>query len=158
MSTPIESYWKDDFTPLQAAGKVILQALRQDEAAPDADLYRRLTSGSHLYIPEQKDEPIVKMRHLRSIPLPSLLQQELSATKAHVLMGLLAQAQLAWMTVDSKLFLWSIKANHSFCSFQVNSGQHIVSVGLVRPKPGKWDTHSISLSLSVLLANSNSCH
>ena len=41
-----QQFWKDDFVPLQVAGKSILQSLRQDEAAPDADLYRRITNST----------------------------------------------------------------------------------------------------------------
>jgi hypothetical protein len=42
----MEDYWKDDFVPLQAANKAVLAALRADEEAPDADLYRRIISTS----------------------------------------------------------------------------------------------------------------
>jgi nuclear pore complex protein Nup155 len=57
-SSGLEDYWNDDFTPLQAAGQAVLHALREDEAAPDADLYRRIThsgSGSHLYFAAQSN-------------------------------------------------------------------------------------------------------
>jgi nuclear pore complex protein Nup155 len=58
-SSSLDEYWKDDFTPLHAAGQAVLHALREDEAAPDADLYRRIThsgSGSHLYFPAQSND------------------------------------------------------------------------------------------------------
>jgi len=48
-----DPYIANDFHPLALAGKEILNALREDESAPDADLYRRITSsssaGSHRY-------------------------------------------------------------------------------------------------------------
>jgi len=47
-------YWSDDYTPLQSAGRAVLQSLREEEQADDADLYRRLSTsgdGSHLYFP-----------------------------------------------------------------------------------------------------------
>jgi Nup133 N terminal like len=141
--------------PLEAAGRAVLAALREDEAAPDADLYRRLSHsgrGSHLYFSSQSSSsstattrtttglaPVLRMQHLRSVPLPPLLSQQLSTSTSHSFMGLLGEAGLAWMTVDDKLFLWSIQHQTvgSFCSFQVPSGQFIVSVGLVRPKRGR---------------------
>ena len=41
-----DSYFSDDFRPLALASDEILSALRADECAPDADLYRRLISSS----------------------------------------------------------------------------------------------------------------
>mmetsp|Transcript_14692 Transcript_14692/g.35843 ORF Transcript_14692/g.35843 Transcript_14692/m.35843 type:complete len:1892 (-) Transcript_14692:135-5810(-) len=40
------AYWDDDFRPLRDAGKFILDALRQDESSPNADLYVRINSSS----------------------------------------------------------------------------------------------------------------
>jgi nuclear pore complex protein Nup155 len=162
-SSSLEEYWNDDFTPLQAAGQAVLHALREDEAAPDADLYRRIThsgSGSHLYFAEQSNvggggsnggassgastgptPPVVSMKHIRSVPLPKFLEEKLRTTQSHSLMGLLSQAKLAWMSVDHTVYLWSFHATETangstFCSFAVPSGQPVVAVGLVRPKKG----------------------
>ena len=48
-----DPYLQNDFYPLQQASSEILVALRSDESAPDADLYRRLISssgvGAHRY-------------------------------------------------------------------------------------------------------------
>jgi hypothetical protein len=165
-SSSLEDYWNDDFTPLQAAGQAVLHALREDEAAPDADLYRRIThsgSGSHLYFSGPSNggggirggtsstasspsstgptPPVVTMKHVRSVPLPKFLEEKLRTTKSHSLMGLLSQAKLAWMSVDHTVYLWSFHATETasgstFCSFAVPSGQSVVAVGLVRPKKG----------------------
>lgn len=137
----MEAYWQDDFKPLEAAGKAVLAALRADETAPDADLYRRMISsgpGSHLYF-DSKETTV----HRRTVPLPPYLQQQLKTTRMAVLMGLFPEADLVWMSVDDKLFLWSsdIAASASgmedFCSFAVPTGQCVVSVGLVKPKKGE---------------------
>ena len=165
-SSSLEEYWNDDFTPLQAAGQAVLHALREDEAAPDADLYRKIThsgSGSHLYFSAQSNggsgsggsanggalsnastgptPPVVSMKHIRSVPLPKFLEEKLRTTQSHSLMGLLSHAKLAWMSVDHTVYLWSFHATETangstFCSFAVPSGQPVVAVGLVRPKKG----------------------
>lgn len=139
--TTLAAFWNDDFAPLQAAGQAVLKALREDEAAPDADLYRRISAsgaGSHLYFAGGETAATsTTVKHLKSVPLPSLIAQELQTTKRHSFMGLLAEASLAWMSVDDKLFLWSFREPDSFCSFQVPSGQSVVTVGLVPPKKGK---------------------
>jgi nuclear pore complex protein Nup155 len=138
-SSSLEDYWKDDFSPLQAAGQAVLSALREDEAAPDADLYRRIThsgSGSHLYFSAQSNggsgsngasngsrsprspstgptPPVVAMKHIRSVPLPKFLEEKLQTTKSHSLMGLLSHAKLAWMSVDHTVYLWSFHATEN---------------------------------------------
>jgi Nup133 N terminal like len=43
-SRPTDEYWRDDFRPLQDAGKHILGVLRKDESNPQGDLYRRIIS------------------------------------------------------------------------------------------------------------------
>ena len=56
-------------------------------------------------------------------------------------MGLLPKAELAWLSVDDKLYLWPYtapvtKEGPSFCSFKTPTGQCIISVALVNPKAG----------------------
>jgi len=264
-----------DFEPLQMASKVILSALRSDEAAPGSDLYRRLassTSGemsssassSHVYFPSEKwtpldsstnkssastlrpndtmnrsnrmgigthsatspgtpgfrspnnrtptmsspwahisrssanntpnvnqpnftsptaktvhfdkglsnqsytpsgkthspistpttSTPTTVFEHHHSIPLPSHLSKLISSVKVASLMGLLPEANLAWMSVDETLYIWAydteengiwspskrINSNsrmEDFCTFVLPSKRNIVSVGLVRPKKGE---------------------
>ncbi|KAL3822801.1 hypothetical protein ACHAXA_005966 [Cyclostephanos tholiformis] len=46
IATTIDPYLADDFYPLFSASREILNALRADESAPDADLFRRLISSS----------------------------------------------------------------------------------------------------------------
>ena len=160
----LSDYWKDDFTPLQAAAARINAALREDEQ--NADLYRRISSGSgpssHLYFPDSNNNnnnsivpPLLKLQHSKSVPLPPLIQEKLNGVKMQSLMGLMAPADLAWITVDDQLYLWSYDARtgfcspsrsatttstavnpKQFCSISVPTGECIVSVGLVRPKRG----------------------
>jgi nuclear pore complex protein Nup155 len=93
--------------------------------------------------------PASSVEHEHSVPLPAFLAQELGSTRLSSLMGLLPEADLAWMSVDEKLFVWSYDSSSSldpfhqknrstedFCFFPVPSGQCVVSVGLVKPKKG----------------------
>ena len=149
----LSSFWADDFAPLKLAGKDILKTLRQDEASPQGDLYRRilstassasdsLSSSSSEAIPNHHYFPDGKWAHSQSVPLPSFLQDKLAKTTMGTLMGLFPEAQLAWMTIDSTIYLWSYNstanADHEFLVFEVPSKQPIVSVGLAPPKTGKW--------------------
>lgn len=169
----LAAHWSDDFAPLQDAGKAVLTALREDENAPDADLYRRIGAfgnGSHQYfaatgsslqsstegampttpigmssqpspMPALNPPPTITVSHDQSIPLPPFMSQQLLQVKSASLMGLMPQAELAWLTVDDKLFIWPYSAQQardgpSFCSFTVPNGQCVLSVGLVHPKKG----------------------
>lgn len=139
----LADFWKDDFAPLEAAGRAVLHCLREEEAAPDADLYRRIansSTGFHSYF-EDDSKVSLQWKHVQSDPLPALLSQQLSTVQSHSLMGLLAPASLAWMSVDHKLYLWSFQRDSqedSLLCFEIPSQQCIVSVGLVKPKIGEF--------------------
>lgn len=92
------------------------------------------------------------MKHTQTIPLPPYLRQVRSKAKAAILMGLFPEAQMAWMTSDSTVYLWAYHQNsgningirgnggdgveNQFLEFKVPSGQPIISVGLAPPKQG----------------------
>lgn len=144
-------YWNDDFVPLQNAGKAILSVLRSDQTSTHGDLYRRIlstTSATSSTVPMDSD-PINHhyfsqgaWNHSQSIPLPPYLQEQLSKAKMSSMMGLLPEAELAWMTIDDCIYLWTYtrSADGEFLFFQVPSHQPIVSVGIARPKQGKKHT------------------
>jgi Nup133 N terminal like len=114
-----------------------------------------------------------RLVHVKSIPLPPALRDALQAAKNHTFLGLLAPAQLGWLSVDDTLALWKLPSPSSplssgsmflppssssqqhpppnggdhgaapICQFRVPSGQPVVTVGLVRPKPGA--SHKLTL-------------
>lgn len=153
-ATDYENYWKDDFYPLQNAGKEVLRVLRRDESSPQGDLYRRIltsqsgssTSGDSESLPYHHYFPDGQWSHVESIPLPQTLQDKLQTAKVSSTMGLFPEADMMWMTVDDTVYLWSYTNPGStrsatteaeFLYFQVPSKQPIVSVGLAPPKRGE---------------------
>lgn len=139
-------FWKDDFGVLQHAGKSILNVLRQDQDSESGDLYRRIQSTPSTTDPEDKLRLNHKYfsggswKHGQSIPLPPHLQEQLSKTKMSTMMGMFPEAELAWMTIDDKVYLWTYTRSSEsyFLDFQIPSHQPIVSVGLASPKKGKF--------------------
>lgn len=126
----IEQFWKDDFVPLEKAGKVILHELREDEA--EGDVHRRLVShGSHKYFLSKS-----AFQHVQSSPLPPQLEEEIKKVRHSLEMGVFSEAKLAWLVIDHKLFLWCIEDEQDFMNVEVQSGQTIVSAGLAPPKKG----------------------
>ncbi|CAJ1953445.1 unnamed protein product [Cylindrotheca closterium] len=137
--TSQSDYWNDDFLPLRNAGKSILKVLRSDETSTHGDLYRRIlstTSTTSNTIPSDAD-PINhhyfsdgKWKHAQSMPLPSFLQEKLAKAKQYSMMGLFPEAELAWLTIDDSIYLWTFtrSADGELLYFQVPSQQPIVSV------------------------------
>jgi len=88
------------------------------------------------------------VRHSHSIPLPQYLTNLLKKTKLSSLMGFLEKGNMVWVSVDDTLYLWEYehgsglnagggdRRKEDFVTFKVPSGHCIVSVGLVKPKPG----------------------
>jgi nuclear pore complex protein Nup155 len=141
-------YWKDDFVALQHAGKSILSALRKDESSAHGDLYRRILSPPSSSSTSSETESIPNhhyfaegaWKHVQSIPLPPYLQEQVSKAKMSTMMGLFPEAELAWITIDDHVYLWTYtrSVDSHFLSFQVPSHQPIVSIGLAPPKQGKY--------------------
>jgi len=90
------------------------------------------------------------LSHSHSIPLPPYLTNLLKKTKLSSLMGFLEKGNMVWVSVDDTLYLWEYghgtgvnssagggdRGKKDFVTFKVPSGHCIVSVGLVKPKPG----------------------
>ncbi|KAJ2812180.1 hypothetical protein H4S07_001573, partial [Coemansia furcata] len=75
------------------------------------------------------------MTKQRLIPLPDPLFEQYDLLECRCFMGLFPKIKRAWITVDHGLFLWNSEDESDFYSFD-NQGQIIISVVLVRPKPG----------------------
>lgn len=143
-------YWNEDYLPLRNAGKSILKVLRSDETSTHGDLYRRIlstTAATSNTIPSDTD-PINhnyfsdgRWKHAQSMPLPPFLQEKLAKAKQYSMMGLFPEAELAWLTIDHSIYLWTFtrSADGELLDFHVPSQQPIVSVGIAPPKQGKED-------------------
>jgi len=68
-------------------------------------------------------------------PLPQALLDQYSALECKSFVGLLPEISRAYVTLDNKLFLWNYAHSADFYAYS-ELNQVIVSVGLVRPKPG----------------------
>ncbi|KAJ2825071.1 hypothetical protein FBU31_003811, partial [Coemansia sp. 'formosensis'] len=71
----------------------------------------------------------------RLILLPDALFEQYDLLECRCFMGLFPEIKRAWITVDHRLFLWNYEDESDFYSFD-DQEQIIVSVTLVRPKPG----------------------
>ncbi|KAJ1927233.1 hypothetical protein IWQ60_003123 [Tieghemiomyces parasiticus] len=120
---------------IQAAKEIEKQA-EADLKYPDTDIaLQASTSGD--YTP-----PLFPgwelFQKTRSIPLPDDLFDQYDLLHCRCFMGLFPEINRAWITIDHRLFLWNYTDGKEFHSYS-EQDQIIVSVALVRPKPGVLD-------------------
>ncbi len=129
------------------------------------------SNPAHRYFPSEEAENsstdandadidvVGPIKHNQTIPLPPYLLEMRSKAKVSILMGLFPEAELAWMTTDDTVYLWTYHQNsgnangirsgggveNQFLEFRVPSRQPIISVGLAPPKKGAfeiWRSHN----------------
>ncbi|KAJ1822654.1 hypothetical protein LPJ56_000641 [Coemansia sp. RSA 2599] len=119
--------------PISKAARLIEANIQSDSKFPSiADLLHASSSAEYEQaIPS--DRQVVTQQRL--IPLPDALFEQYDLLECRCFMGLFPEIKRAWITVDHRLFLWNYEEESEFYSFE-DQEQIIVSVALVRPKPG----------------------
>lgn len=122
---------------LQEAKTRVDQVAQEDAQCPD--LFDQLSTQAepqNYYLEPYASQwcpQIVKKGAV--IPLPTAVAAALDDTRALSLSGLLPAMDVAWTSVDARLFLWSYKQRGRFAVFELD--QPVVAVALcARPAPG----------------------
>ncbi|XP_008546864.1 nuclear pore complex protein Nup155 [Microplitis demolitor] len=74
------------------------------------------------------------------VPLPSEVMEHFSHMQCHCMMGLFTEISKAWLTIDSDIYVWSYE-NESDVAYFDGLNETIISVGLVKPKPGIFQNY-----------------
>ncbi|XP_077271412.1 nuclear pore complex protein Nup154 isoform X2 [Temnothorax americanus] len=74
------------------------------------------------------------------IPLPSEVMEHFGHMQCHCMMGLFTEISKAWLTIDSDIYLWSYE-NESDVAYFDGLNETIISVGLVKPKAGIFQSY-----------------
>lgn len=74
------------------------------------------------------------------IPLPSEVMEHFSHMQCHCMMGLFTEISKAWLTIDSDIYVWSYE-NETDIAYFDGLNETIISVGLVKPKPGIFQNY-----------------
>lgn len=69
------------------------------------------------------------------VPLPPEVMEHFSHMQCHCMMGLFTEINRAWLTIDSDIYVWTYEHGSDVAYFD-GLGETIMSVGLVKPKPG----------------------
>ncbi|XP_014228329.1 nuclear pore complex protein Nup154 [Trichogramma pretiosum] len=83
---------------------------------------------------------INQMRMHSKIPLPSEVMEHFGHMQCHCMMGLFTDISKAWLTIDSDIYVWSYE-NESDVAYFDGLNETIISVGLVKPKPGIFQSY-----------------
>lgn len=122
---------------LQDARARVDQVAREDAQFPD--LFEQLANQSepqnYFFEPYATQWRPQVAKKGAVIPLPGVVANALEDARALSLSGLLPAAELAWTSVDARVFLWSYAQRGRFAAFEFD--QAVVAVALcARPVPG----------------------
>ncbi|KAF8168187.1 nucleoporin [Crassisporium funariophilum] len=126
-----------DLPALQSASRVLLEQLAKD-AQIIPDLGETLTapggqaSASYSVFPDDIRVPFQKRRF---VGIPENLFQYYDSANVTSHMGLMAEIERVWISIDHKLFLWDYNDGQEIASF-VDQPDVITHVSLVQPKRG----------------------
>jgi nuclear pore complex protein Nup155 len=90
---------------------------------------------------------MLQIKTASKVPLPPEILEHFSHIQCHCMMGLFPEIKRAWLTVDSDIYVWSYEDNSDLAYFD-GLNETILSVGLVKPKPGVF--HAFIKHLLVL--------
>ncbi|XP_029032284.1 nuclear pore complex protein Nup154 [Osmia bicornis bicornis] len=83
---------------------------------------------------------INQMKFHSKISLPSEIMEHFPHMQCHCMMGLFTEISKAWLTIDSDIYVWSYE-NESDVAYFDGLNETIISVGLVKPKPGVFQSY-----------------
>ncbi|XP_046901135.1 nuclear pore complex protein Nup155 isoform X1 [Hypomesus transpacificus] len=138
---------------LESSGRLIDRHLQEDRCFPD--LSELLNVPSHnmpsLSGVSDMDYPLQgpglisipnlpELSAVRRVPLPPELVEQFSHMQCNCMMGVFPEICRAWLTIDNDIFMWNYEDGGDVAYFDGLS-ETILSVGLVKPKPGIFQPH-----------------
>lgn len=81
-----------------------------------------------------------ELSSIRRVPLPPELVEQFGHMQCNCMMGVFPEISRAWLTIDNDIFMWNYEDGSDVAYFDGLS-ETILSVGLVKPKPGIFQPH-----------------
>uniref|UniRef100_A0A8C1ABL2 Nuclear pore complex protein Nup155 n=1 Tax=Cyprinus carpio carpio TaxID=630221 RepID=A0A8C1ABL2_CYPCA len=138
---------------LESSGRLIDRHLQEDRCFPD--LSELLNVPSHnmpsLSGMSDMDYPLQgpglisvpslpELSAIHRVPLPPELVEQFGHMQCNCMMGVFPEISRAWLTIDNDIFMWNYEDGSDVAYFDGLS-ETILSVGLVKPKPGIFQPH-----------------
>ncbi|XP_053557191.1 nuclear pore complex protein Nup155 [Bombina bombina] len=138
---------------LEGAGRIMDRQLQEDRAYPDLSelllvpVHNSPTASgiSEMDYPLQgpgllSTPSLPELSAIRRVPLPPELVEQFGHMQCNCMMGVFPDISRAWLTIDSDIFMWNYEDGGDLAYFDGLS-ETILSVGLVKPKPGIFQPH-----------------
>ncbi|KAI0478394.1 Non-repetitive/WGA-negative nucleoporin C-terminal-domain-containing protein [Xylariaceae sp. FL0804] len=123
--------------PLAKAAGYINNALREDCQYPELETYcRQISSDYELTFPDSAWAPFEKTQ---MYPIPQSVFEQYNRAEVSTMMGLFAELNHAWVTIDNCLYLWDYTHPNPELIGYEDSPQSITAVKLVAPKVGVFN-------------------
>ncbi|KAI1652950.1 nucleoporin-domain-containing protein [Daldinia decipiens] len=119
--------------PLAKAASYINNALAKDGDYPQLDSYCRQISSD--YDVTRDDSAWAPFQKTNMYPIPQNVLEQYNRAEVSTMMGLFAELNHAWVTIDNCLYLWDYTHPNPELTGYEDSQHSITAVKLVAPKP-----------------------
>uniref|UniRef100_UPI00358FCAB3 nuclear pore complex protein Nup155-like n=1 Tax=Myxine glutinosa TaxID=7769 RepID=UPI00358FCAB3 len=83
---------------------------------------------------------LLEIGPVRRVPLPPELVEQFGHMQCNCMLGIFPDISRAWLTIDTDIYIWNYNDGGDLTYFDGLS-ETILSVGLVKPKPGVFQAH-----------------
>ncbi|KAI5633066.1 hypothetical protein NE865_14194 [Phthorimaea operculella] len=95
-----------------------------------------LNAGDYRNLAALLNHPnLSQLKIQNKVPLPPEIMEHFAHMQCHCLMGVFPEISRVWLAIDSNIYVWAFEHGSDVAYFD-GLGETIVSVGLVKPKPG----------------------
>ncbi|KAL3428477.1 non-repetitive/WGA-negative nucleoporin [Phlyctema vagabunda] len=123
--------------PIQRAARTINETLQKESSFPDLDSYVKQGISSDYEVPSPITEPAwAPFQKTKMYNIPDTIFEQYNRAQVQTMMGLFAELNHAWVTIDNALYLWDYThPNPELVGFEEQANS-ITAVKLVKPRPG----------------------
>mmetsp|Transcript_24760 Transcript_24760/g.36519 ORF Transcript_24760/g.36519 Transcript_24760/m.36519 type:complete len:1559 (+) Transcript_24760:131-4807(+) len=130
---------KGDFEALGKVAEQLAEQLKTDEKSPDLraqfDLHGSVETDHKYFLEPYRTEWSPMLEHKAFIPMPVSITEQYDRVSCASFMGILPEINRAWITVDSRLYLWDYMNPSDYLQYD-GLNEVIVSIGLAVPRAG----------------------
>ncbi|CAG9783700.1 unnamed protein product [Diatraea saccharalis] len=99
-----------------------------------------LNAGDYRNLAALLNHPnLSQLKILNKVPLPPEIMEHFAHMQCHCLMGVFPEISRVWLAIDSNIYVWAFEHGCDVAYFD-GLGETIVSVGLVKPKVGVFQS------------------
>ncbi|KAE8443895.1 hypothetical protein EG329_001304 [Mollisiaceae sp. DMI_Dod_QoI] len=123
--------------PVQRAARTINEVLQREASFPDLDSYVRQGISSDYDLPSSTTEAAWSpFQRTKMYDIPDRIFEQYNRAEVSTMMGLFAELNHAWVTIDNALYLWDYtNPNPEVIGFEEQTNS-ITAVKMVKPRAG----------------------